>query len=193
MSQKQEWLQIVAKDAFELEKAPAELKSDRDVVLAAVAQKGMALQCAAEELKSDREIALKAVAQNGQALQHVAEGLKSDREVITAAVQQDAHYALMYAAESLLLDENFAVDARANNYIFKVTAISGRSCVMAHPEFLGIRGDMVIKESLKRLGLQSSDSTKLLFGTDVVPNGPLDSKSPGSPSPGKLVEYQLIN
>jgi hypothetical protein len=55
----------VAKDGRALEYASAELKGDREVVLAAVAQDGRALKHASAELKGDREVALAAVAQNG--------------------------------------------------------------------------------------------------------------------------------
>ena len=52
--------------------APAELKSDREIVLAAMAQDGWALEFAAAELKGDREFVLAAVAQSGEALAYVA-------------------------------------------------------------------------------------------------------------------------
>eukprot|EP01044_Picomonas_judraskeda_P036358 COSAG03_NODE_16004_length_414_cov_1.063492_1_plen_74_part_01 len=54
-----------------------------------MAQYGMALQHAAADLKGDREIVLAAVAQNGGALQHAAADLKGDREIVLAAVAQN--------------------------------------------------------------------------------------------------------
>ena len=44
----------VAQDADALEYASAELRADREVVLAAVAQKGLAVKYASDELRSRR-------------------------------------------------------------------------------------------------------------------------------------------
>ena len=49
--------------------AAEELKSDREIVLAAVKESGDALEFATEELKGDRELILAAVKQNGFALE----------------------------------------------------------------------------------------------------------------------------
>ena len=51
--EKQQWLERVAQDGNALPHAAAELKGDREVVLAAVAQNGYALDSAAAELKGD--------------------------------------------------------------------------------------------------------------------------------------------
>ena len=54
--EKQQWLERVAQNGNALEYAVAELKGDREVVLAAVARNGSALQYAAAELKRDRVV-----------------------------------------------------------------------------------------------------------------------------------------
>ena len=72
-------LEHVAHSGVALMFAAAELKSDREIVLAAVAQSGSALQYAAAELKRDREFVLAAVAQNGSALQYAAAQLHCHR------------------------------------------------------------------------------------------------------------------
>ena len=51
--QKQQWVERVAQYGPFLQDAPARLKGDREVVLAAVAQNGGALECAAAELRND--------------------------------------------------------------------------------------------------------------------------------------------
>ena len=51
--EKQQWLWRVAQYGTALRHAAAELKGDREVVLAAVAQNGYALMCAAAELRND--------------------------------------------------------------------------------------------------------------------------------------------
>eukprot|EP01043_Picozoa_sp_COSAG02_P030019 COSAG02_NODE_1896_length_10463_cov_8.034253_8_plen_74_part_01 len=63
--ERQRWLDRVAQNGWALlHIAPAELKGDREIVLAAVAQYGILLEYAAAELKGDREIVLVAVAHN---------------------------------------------------------------------------------------------------------------------------------
>jgi hypothetical protein len=52
-----------------LKQASAELRADREVVLAAVAQRGRALEHADASLRVDREVVLAAVAQDGHALE----------------------------------------------------------------------------------------------------------------------------
>jgi hypothetical protein len=69
--------------------APAELRGDRDIVLAAVAQDGNNLKYAAAELKRDREVVLAAVTRNGRALGSAAAELRGDREIVLTAVVQD--------------------------------------------------------------------------------------------------------
>ena len=59
--------------------AAAELRGDREIVLAAVAQDGNALWYAEAELKGDREIVLAAVAQHGNALRYAAAELNCHR------------------------------------------------------------------------------------------------------------------
>ena len=51
--ERQRWLDRVAQNGPALQHAAAELKGDREIVLAAVAQDGRALQYAAAELKGD--------------------------------------------------------------------------------------------------------------------------------------------
>eukprot|EP00971_Amphidinium_carterae_P326564 6457434-Amphidinium_carterae.1 len=213
MSEKEDWLRRVEGDAGELQDAPEELKGDQDVVLAAVARDGMALQWAAEELKADRDIVLAAVAEDGRALRWAAEllksskdivlvavaqdgwalesaveALKNDREVVLTAVQQHA-IALKHAADALLEDESFAVDARKLLFFFKVTALSGRSCIIAD-HYIDKHG--LMRKSCDKLNLQQTETMSLLFGDVDVPEGNLHEDSPGCPRKGKLVEYQLI-
>ena len=71
-----QWLDRVAQDGRALEYAAAELKGDREIVLAAVAQQSHALEYAAAELKRDREIVLVAVAHEGWALKYAPADLK---------------------------------------------------------------------------------------------------------------------
>jgi len=82
------------------------LKSDGEIVLAAVKSRGYALQFASDTLKSDGEIVLAAVKDEGDALQYAADNLRSDKEVVHAAVKQRGA-ALQYAKDGLNQDPEF--------------------------------------------------------------------------------------
>ena len=113
--EKQRLLERVAQDGRALQHAVAELRGDREVVLAAMAQNGNALQYAAVELKGDREVVLAAVAQHGVILRHAAAKLKGDREVVLAAVAQHGDHALQYAAVELKGDHEVVLAAVAQH------------------------------------------------------------------------------
>lgn len=77
--QRQFWLQQVRRDGWRLEDAPAALRADREVVLAAVSQYGLALAHAVEALREDREVVMAALNQDpwaGQYMGHLL--LESD-------------------------------------------------------------------------------------------------------------------
>ena len=83
-------LSVVSENGYEgVRCADASLRSDKDVILAAVNQDGRALRFASEELQSDREVVLAAVNQHGYALKFASEEFRSDREVVLAAVNHD--------------------------------------------------------------------------------------------------------
>jgi hypothetical protein len=96
-----------------LEFAAEKLRSNREIVLAAVKANGNALKFAAKELRSDREIVLAAVIKNGSALECTAEELKSDREIVFAAVLNDGS-ALEFAVEELKSDREIVLAAVSN-------------------------------------------------------------------------------
>ncbi|CAE7411371.1 ANK1 [Symbiodinium natans] len=104
--------------------APANLRNDREVVLAAVKKKSNALQFAPEVLRGDREVVLAAVERSGGALQYASEALKGDREVVLAAVKEDG-FALNLASEELWADRSFlleAVEATRAWWLVKIAA-----------------------------------------------------------------------
>ena len=94
--------------------APAALRADRQVALAAVAENGDALQLASEELRDDRQVALVAVAKYGPALDFASEALRDDRQVVLAAVTNDGH-ALKHASAALRDDRQVVLAAVAEN------------------------------------------------------------------------------
>jgi hypothetical protein len=106
---KQVMLAAVKHNGFLLRKASPSLRSDRDVVLAAVTQAGAALQYA-DLLRSDKEIALVALAHDCTALYHISHSLQSDMQIIEAAVRQGAQYACTHEFDGPGLTTN-AVNA----------------------------------------------------------------------------------
>ena len=94
----------VKQNGVALEYASRELLSDRDFMLAAVGQDGATLEYASDELRADREIVIAAVGHCGPALQFAANALRRDRGVVLAAMLQDES-ALQYADDSLPYDK----------------------------------------------------------------------------------------
>jgi hypothetical protein len=90
-------LAAVAQDGSRLRYAGYEHRADKEVVLAAVTQYGCALIVAADELRADKVVALAAVANNGWALKYAANEHRADKEVVLAAVTQDGS-ALIFAS-----------------------------------------------------------------------------------------------
>ena len=65
-----------------IEYASEKLRSDKEIVLAAVKNDGCALEYASEELKADAEIVLAAVKNNGIALEYASKKLKADKTIV---------------------------------------------------------------------------------------------------------------
>jgi K+-transporting ATPase c subunit len=86
------------------------LKSNKEVVLAAVKQSGSALDYASENLKSNKEVVLAAVKQNDGAFLYASDKLKADKEFVLAAVKQSGS-ALHYASENLKSNKEFVLAA----------------------------------------------------------------------------------
>jgi hypothetical protein len=72
--------------AKNLSQASAELKNDKEIVLAAVKSSGEVLEYVSDELRNDPEIVLAAVSQNGAALKFASEEMKNNKEITITAV-----------------------------------------------------------------------------------------------------------
>ena len=103
-------LAAAKQNAGVLKYASAELRSDRNVVIAAVKQDNKALKYASDELQSDHELVLAAVNQDGRALEYAASELQSERDVVLAAVKQHGS-ALEYASDELRSDYDIVLAA----------------------------------------------------------------------------------
>jgi hypothetical protein len=88
---------------YMLSRLSDELKSDYDVVLAAVRGEGVAIVHASTHLRANRQIVLAAVTQYGRVLEMVSDVFRTDRDVVMAAVQQDG-VVLRMASEELRAD-----------------------------------------------------------------------------------------
>eukprot|EP00971_Amphidinium_carterae_P334023 6469091-Amphidinium_carterae.1 len=179
----------VSQNGAALQHAQAELKHNYAIVLAAVSNCGLALQFAAAELRANSHIVRAAVSQCGAALEFAAMELRSDPGTVKRAVLNDSH-ALLHAADPLLGDDTFAVYARRELFIFKISTLSGRSCIVAFSSARFPSTAEIIHMSCKKLGWRSTGSETLLDGLDVVPHhifmGVCDIGR------GKVVEYQLV-
>eukprot|EP00971_Amphidinium_carterae_P257324 5108315-Amphidinium_carterae.1 len=133
-------LRAVQQDGQALQFAAESLRGDRRIVLAAVHTNVYALELATEALRADREIVLAAVRQNAHALLYAAEALRADREVILTALQRGINpdSALEFAADCLLEDPTFATEAKRQNYLIKLTMLSGRSTVVVARDYYDV-------------------------------------------------------
>ena len=97
-------------EGYALEHASEALKGDREVVLEAVSCHGLALKWASAELQGDMDVAMAAVSEEGQSLQYASEELKSNRTVVVAAVRNEGR-AIRYASAPLRDDKEIALIA----------------------------------------------------------------------------------
>jgi len=92
-----------------LQHASADLRADREIVMAAVKRQGIALSYANEALCKDRGIVLTAVADDGGALAYASQELRADREVVLVAARNRA-IALRYAHPALRADKELILE-----------------------------------------------------------------------------------
>eukprot|EP00971_Amphidinium_carterae_P107949 2137024-Amphidinium_carterae.1 len=105
-----------------------------------------------------------AVEQDGDALQYAAEDLKGDHAIVLAAVEK-FWCALKYAADALLLDDEFASEAKRNGLILKIYMASGRyTCQFVEPQFETT--EHILATVCEALGIPSTGNEVLLSGTD---------------------------
>mmetsp|Transcript_13174 Transcript_13174/g.24313 ORF Transcript_13174/g.24313 Transcript_13174/m.24313 type:complete len:268 (+) Transcript_13174:121-924(+) len=189
-------LAAVSKNGEAIQHAAKELMSDRDLALVAVSQSGDALAHVAEEFTHDREIVLAAIAQSGWALAYAAEEFKNDKDIVLAAISSEPT-ALQAAAEVLLEDTAFAIEARQAVYFFRITTLSGRSCMVAADDeddlelAYGVLSFLIIDVCAK-LGLEPTGTETLVHGVDIVSRDTCIHDWPGSPTRGAVTDYQLI-
>mmetsp|Transcript_73303 Transcript_73303/g.137002 ORF Transcript_73303/g.137002 Transcript_73303/m.137002 type:complete len:268 (-) Transcript_73303:13-816(-) len=190
-------LAAVSSDGDALALVAEELRNDKEIIMAAVLQTGGALEHVSAKLAGDREIVAAAISESGWALSFASEELRSDRDLVLAATARDPE-ALQVAGQVLLKDTSFAVAARQTVYFFKVSLLSGRSCIIAadNDEECSEPGlsalSQLLVDSCARLGIERNGCELLVHGLQIVPEGASMCDWPGSPSKGTVTEYQLI-
>ena len=100
-------LEIVTTTRFPsdaLKSASAELRADRDVILAAVKSNGTALMCASAELQKDPEIVTAAIASNFHALDYAAPELKNNKQFLLSVLPLSG--SLRYVPDELKGDKD---------------------------------------------------------------------------------------
>ncbi|SVD56061.1 uncharacterized protein METZ01_LOCUS408915, partial [marine metagenome] len=100
-----------------LEDCPEQLRSDDEIVLAALEQDGFNLEFTSDEVKNNRAFVMTAVQSGyldgrecGLALEYASETLRADKEVVLAAVEADVA-ALQFASDALRSDEEIVMKA----------------------------------------------------------------------------------
>jgi CxxC motif-containing protein len=120
-------MKAIKNNAFYLAFASEGLRSDKEVVMAAINSDigesesygrilypvSETLKFASVELKADKEVVMAAISNNGAALEYASEELKADKEVLRTAISNNGA-ALKYA-EELKADKELVMAAVNNN------------------------------------------------------------------------------
>jgi len=160
----------------ELQYAAEALKGDRELIMMAVGANGMALEFASGALRGDREVVELAVSRHGLALQFASEELRGDLDIVEAAVSSAAG-SLAFASDRLLEDaaslQTLVAKIEPPHAVFKVSMVSGRSCIFA----LNVHGPYVqddfVKSCAQGLALTSAQvaGAMLMAGQNLVSAG----------------------
>ncbi len=87
----QEWIEIVQEDWYAFEDAPEEIRSNRNIILAAIKNNPDNFASISQGFLIDRKFALEAVSANGYALGYLPEDLKNDAEIVKAALAENGN------------------------------------------------------------------------------------------------------
>mmetsp|Transcript_20798 Transcript_20798/g.58585 ORF Transcript_20798/g.58585 Transcript_20798/m.58585 type:complete len:767 (-) Transcript_20798:140-2440(-) len=106
------WQAAIANDWKQLEKAPEEVKGNRDLVIDAIRQsRGAALYYASDDLKADRDVILAAVRYgSGEEFGQAAFQLRSDRSFVMEAIEVNGK-ALEGASDALRNNKQVVLEA----------------------------------------------------------------------------------
>lgn len=89
---------------------PANITSDKDIVLESVSRNGDLLKYASDELKNDKDIVVVAAKNDYHALDHASKQLRDDENFISTCINSKPH-SLMYASDRLRNDKKIVLQA----------------------------------------------------------------------------------
>lgn len=151
---------------------PKVLRSNSEIISAALEFDGLAIKYATDSLKKNREIALKAVKKNGMALQYLIHPLNTDETILAAAIKQNPH-AIQFCKEIniSLIKSSLSADISVIKHLPKVLP----EATIKQLEFLSplvLQGIKDKKISLADLPLYLRKVPALVL--KAVQNNPLD-------------------
>jgi len=156
----------VAYEGMLLQHAHAWLKSDPDVVLAAVTNNGAALRYASLALRGNREICLAAVTSCGFALQFCT--YRGDRDLVHSAIVQDS-MSIIFADHSFMEDEELLNIAGGDTKYVDLVALAlqrdGNALRFVRDDLLEIRELCLVAVTSPVSSHGKSDGTALRFCT----------------------------
>jgi len=146
-------LEEVIKHPTKLKYVSEDLRSDKDVVLAALESGGsQAWPYISPELKNERSVILKLVAQDGGQLKYLSNQWRADRDVVLGAIQS-AGFALQFAAEALRNDRTIAL-----------LAVSKTACAIQHI------GSQLLADRTFWMAVLEQNGEALKYGSDEIKN-----------------------
>jgi hypothetical protein len=152
-----------------LQHAHAWLKSDPDVVLAAVTNNGAALRYASLALRGNREICLAAVTSCGFALQFCT--YRGDRDLVYSAIVQDS-MSIIFADHSFMEDEELLDIAGGDTKYIDLVALAlqrdGNALRFVRDDLLEIRELCLLAVTSPVSSHGKSDGTALRFCTEEM-------------------------
>ncbi len=162
--------------------APAAVRGDRDVMLAAIAKEGEVVQYASEALRSEKGFMLAAIEAKDDAsvVQYASEALRADRSFMLAAIAKDWE-AVRYASGALRSDEAVMVAAIAKDVRamkFASAALLAEKDFMLAAASKNARAVQYAPEALRADGafmLAAIDANHLVV--DQVPSSLRESRS----------------
>lgn len=140
-------------DGAYLEKAPLDLKSDRELLRKIIIKKSSNIQFASRKLKDDKELALLAVGLNGNSLQFISTRLKNDIDIVSCAIEKNGE-ALQYVPKKFLNNRDLIEKSFKFHYELNLDKIN------INKEFKNCR-NFVLKALTNRVSIYATISQDL--------------------------------
>ena len=150
-------LEVFSCNGALLRYASDNLKSNKEIVLAAVKSNGSVFQYVDYSLRSDRMVVLEAIKTYGISIRYASDDIKEDKDIVLEAVKRNGHV-LRYINDDLIRDKDVVLEAVKN---------IGNALQYASLELRGDRD--VVLEAVKRDGNALKYATyELRRDTDLI-------------------------